>query len=160
MAVVLLVGGYSTVEKVSIEKIKTNISQGISDRSKILRCANGLLSLNPILGNGIKEQQFLLNECYNNYTIKGKRNFLRTEALNSHNYYYYLMLSSGIFVTLLFIIMLIYCYYISIKKNLILYFCFLILITLSLIIENYLQRMYGVFFFAIFNTIWIRNIWK
>lgn len=146
------------VSQLNFQTINKNIEEGTNARLLIYDCAKDMIKEQPIYGFGFTEQQIGLNACYDNLEMKSE-NYHKKEELNTHNFYLFLLISGGIILFTVFMIMVYFCFILSIKTEAIYYFCFLVLITLILLIENYLERMYGVMLFTLFNSMWYRDLW-
>lgn len=150
-----LIIGYCQLNTQTINK---NIEEGISSRLLIYKCAKTMMIEKPFFGFGFTEQQEGLNVCYDKIEMETE-NYYKKEKLNTHNFYLFLILSGGLILCFVFLMMLYISFNLSIKSEAVYYFCFLTLITLLLFVENYLERMYGVFLFTLFNTLWYRELW-
>lgn len=125
----------------------------IDKRALIYNCAKGLIKERPLFGYGLGEQHIHLTGCY-----ASKKDFvLYNERFNSHNYYYFLMLSGGLFVTIPFLYMIFWFFRLAIVHKNFLLLSFLIIVFSNLFFENTFSRINGILFFAIFLPIFIRN---
>lgn len=140
-----------------LKKEKQN--DGILERGLLNECNIALVRNNWIFGIGIGDVQTKLGECYvekkeeNDYFQKAFFN-----KMNSHNYYYLLLQSGGLFLLISFLIFAFYNIKLSIKHKHYTYLFFLILIMSNLFTENMLSRMYGVVFFSLFNNLFFAEI--
>ena len=141
------------------EKWYNNFREGVDSRTQILKCTGKMLNQNPFFGIGPFEQQSKLNECYSQFKTDGK-NYFKTNELNTHNFYAFILLSGGIFLFFFFIYKWYNSFYIAFKTEDTIYICFLILMIGVLFIENYFERMYGILFFNLFNSLWFTEKWK
>jgi len=138
--------------------VKNKINFAVESRLKISNCVFELFDENIISGYGLGGVEEQLVECYSEKlkTNPGYK-YQFDEKQNSHNYYFHIYLSSGIIGLVLFIMMFYFNFKIALKNNDILYFCFLIIIVFSLLVENTFSRIYGVLFFSIFNSIFLKK---
>jgi O-antigen ligase len=117
-------------------------------RMSIHQCAVTLISANWIGGVGIENTQNELNRCYKQYNnaVFSKSDY------NTHNQYFDILLSLGIFGFLLFTLMMVFPLYHAIVKRNEMYLFFVLFMMLCFATENLLSRQYGVVFFAFFNS--------
>ncbi|WP_091406446.1 O-antigen ligase family protein [Aquimarina amphilecti] len=125
----------------------------LSLRYGIYNCDYQIFKNNLLTGVGVGDVQGKLNECYKNYRTSA----FKKRKLDSHNYFFYLSLSGGIFCLLLFLYMYGKNVFISIKTQDYLYFSFLVLIFICCLTENVLNRVHGNLFFSLFNSVFILN---
>ncbi|WP_456867481.1 O-antigen ligase family protein [Galbibacter sp. BG1] len=133
------------------------LTKGIDTRAYIYDCSLRLIKNNFLTGYGVGDVQSKLNSCYqrNNYTVAVYNSL--GKDINSHNYYFHLLLSGGFLCLSLFLYLLINNFYkASIKKNFT-YLVFIIIISVNLFTENLLVRINGVAAFAIFNSLFYSN---
>lgn len=124
----------------------------IDTRALINDCSKNLFFKKPIFGYGLGEQHIHLSGCY----AQNKKFFLVEMNYNTHNFYYFLLLSGGFFVFLPFIYMIYYLFkHAFISKNYLL-IIFLSLVFLNLFIENLLSRINGILFFSILLPLLLR----
>ena len=124
----------------------------IDKRAIIYECARNLIKQKPLLGYGIGAQHIYLSGCY-----ASKKDFdLYNRNVNSHNYYYYLLLCGGVLALIPFLYMGFYLFKLSYIRRDVLLFIFLIIIFSNLLIENTFSRINGVLFFAVLLPVLIR----
>lgn len=131
----------------------SKLEDGIDKRVYIYNCAISLIKTSPLIGFGVGDVQKELNKCYDdkNYTVAEHKSI--GSDINSHNYYFNLWLSSGLLSVVLFLFFFGYAMTICIRRRQLCYFSFLLLFAISLLTENLLVRMSGVFLFGILNTL-------
>ena len=122
----------------------TNIRVGI------LICATDLLKDNWLVGLGTGDVQFALNECYKS------RNFsdvLYLDGYNTHNTYFDIWLTSGIFGLIALVLALLLPLIKSLKQESYLYVAFTIFFIVCCITESLLNTNKGVVAFTLFNSL-------
>jgi O-antigen ligase len=113
-------------------------------RKAILDCSISISKENFLYGVGFENLQTKLNECYGeNYDSS----FYKSQNYLTHNYYFYILVSSGIIGFLLFMGYLIIVVRTCLKTNLFLFNIFLFSTLIVCLIEDYLYRHYGVLYF-------------
>lgn len=127
------------------DRIFKTLESTFETRIEIYKSAKDILSDNLLLGVGLGDTQIELNKAYQ------KRNCISCRELNTHNYYLYLGLSSGIIGLLAFIVSSLFILKISYNNKTL--FIFLILIYFSLFFENIFYRMWGSLIYAIFTNL-------
>ncbi len=131
--------------------------QDVDKRFFIYKCAIFLAKQNYFLGYGAGDVQSELNNCYdeNNYVVSEYRSI--GSEINTHNYYLYMLLSSGF----LGLGAIFYFFFKSFELAIIgknyFYVMFLMVFVIGLLTENLLVRMMGVFPFAIINGLFYSN---
>jgi O-antigen ligase len=116
----------------------TNIRMAIFD------CTVSISKDNLLYGVGFENLQNNLNNCYkSNYDSS----FYEGQSYMTHNYFFYILLSTGIMGLLLFLIYIINILRICLKSNLFLFKVFLLNVLVICIIEDYLYRHYGLLYF-------------
>lgn len=117
-------------------------------RSVIWGCSVETAKNNWILGTGIENAQKELNACY-----EGKNKIINEGNIvyNSHNEYLNILLSKGIISFILFITLLTVLFLFA-KKNY-LFTSIMLLIAISCLTENILERQIGILFFTLFACI-------
>ena len=140
-----------------VKKFISGVAEGqVDDRYEINEANKELFHKKPFFGYGIGDVQNELNNYYNVNKEKSdvyKRAY--ADNINSHNYYYFILLSGGIFLFLIYFISQMIIMKLSLTQKDWLYFIFLILFSANLIFENMLSRIHGVFFFSIFNSLFL-----
>ena len=101
---------------------------------------------NYLLGVGFDKLEGLLNSCFkDNYGS----NFYNEQHYLSHNYFLYILLSSGIFGLLIYLFYVYKIFIVSIRINsFLLSICLLNILILSFT-EDFFLRQYGLFFFSL-----------
>ena len=77
---------------------------------------------------------------------------------NTHSSYFNILLATGIVGLIIFLTALTYQFKLAFNSENKLYLSFLILIAVSMLFENILMRMHGAVFFALFNSIFVKNL--
>ncbi len=123
-------------------------------RIGIYTCAFNTFLESPWLGYGVVTSNIRLNECYNRY-----QNFQKIEY-NTHNYFLFVLISSG-FVGLIFFILFLFFMFKCLRKGkpsegtlLLIIFC------LFLLVENILSRSVGVMVYVFFVSAFILHNFK
>jgi len=120
-------------------------------RLGVYSCTLPIIEDNWLLGAGVINFEEGINNCYSKFKNYDKIRY------NSHNYYLFLLGSSGIFCLLSFVLLL----YLHVKRALInkdfFYLYFIISIMITLLTENFLSRVYGVIFFLFFLTVFVKS---
>lgn len=125
----------------------TNIRRAIFD------CSVDISKENFLLGVGFENLQDELNACYkDNYdsSFYEKINYM------THNYFFYILVSSGIFGLLLFLFYLGNVIKIATKANQFLFYVFLFNVIVIWFTEDYLYRQYGILYFNLMLICFIR----
>jgi len=154
--VIGIIGFYFNGVITVYEKILFQVENDL--RNDIWKCGWDVSKTNLLMGIGVGDQEYNLLECYeNNSGDIYKKAF--EYKLNSHNQYLSFMISGGLLCLIAFLYLLFNNLKIAVKNNDLLFLAFLVLITVNFLFENILDRVYGVFFFAFFNSFFIkRNI--
>lgn len=136
------------------------IEDGIDKRVYIYDCSLKLIKSAPILGYGVGDVQNKLDTCYarHEYTVAEYES--EGIPINSHNYYFHLYLAAGVLGLLLFLYFLFVNFFLAISTRGWHYMFFLFLITLNLLTENLLVRIYGVTPFVFFTSVFSLNLIK
>ncbi|WAC03889.1 O-antigen ligase family protein [Lacinutrix neustonica] len=132
-----------------IEELSNTTNSNRETRVVLWKSAMPLLKENIVFGVGTGDGNKVLIENY-------KNNGLKTNT-NIHNQYLDYLLRVGLFGLLVFIAVIGYAVYLSVKLNNYVYFCFLILVLGSCFTENILSRQWGIIFFASFNYLLYLN---
>ena len=148
---------YSTGLTLLEKSSKTTEFNSSNVRNGIYYCDLELISRSLVFGVGVGDVQDKLNECYGK-NISSK--IYTWRDYNSHNQYLFFWLSSGIFGFILFSVFLFYCFKKSLKYSVVIYFYFLVLVSLVFFTENLLSRSDGVIFFSFFNSLLFFNAYK
>ena len=115
-------------------------------RIAIYNCCADIAANNYLLGVGFDKLEGLLNSCFkDNYGS----NFYNEQHYLSHNYFLYILLSSGIFGLLIYLFYVYKIFIVSIRINsFLLSICLLNILILSFT-EDFFLRQYGLFFFSL-----------
>lgn len=134
------------------------LHEGIDTRAYIYDCSIILIEDKPFFGYGLGDVQNKLNDCYdkNDYVVARFNSV--GEDINSHNYYFHLLLSGGVFCLLMFLFLLLNNSILAIRGKEYIYFFFLIIVAINLLTENLLVRINGVSVFVILNTLFYSSI--
>lgn len=124
-------------------------------RIGIYQCAMNIIVENPILGIGIGDVQDSLNNCYSYYDTDA----YTITNYNSHNYYFNVLLASGILGLIVFLSMFYVYFKLATLNSNYLYICFLTTIFIAMFFENIFSRNHGVLFFSIFNTVFVQSFY-
>lgn len=123
---------------VDVSYDSTNIRKAIFD------CSVAIAKENLLYGVGFENLQSKLNECYGkNYDSS----FYESHNYMTHNYYFYILISTGITGFILFLIYLITIIRIGIKSNIFLLNVVIFNVLILCLIEDYLYRHFGVLYF-------------
>lgn len=120
-----------------------------SMRLAVYSCTIDLIKKNPLIGLGVGDLQSELQLCYKELNSP---DFLK-KNLNTHNFYFYMLGTAGLFGLISFIIMLVTILKRAWKSENLLFLCVFALVSLILLTENILSRSYGLTFFCFFLTI-------
>ena len=120
-------------------------------RLGIYNCSIPLIQKNWVWGKGAYTLEKDINECYNKFN-----NFDKIQY-NTHNYYMFLLGSSGIVCLLSFLIMMLIFIQLAISRNDMFYLYIILCILLMLLTENFLSRIQGVIFTMFFITVFIKS---
>lgn len=133
---------------VDVHYDSTNIRRAIFD------CSVSTAKENFIAGVGFENLQDTLNNCYaSNYDSS----FYDSVTYMTHNYYFYILLSSGIIGFFFLIIYFIHIIKITIKSKMFLFNVFLFNALIVCFFEDYLYRQYGILYFNLMLMCFIQN---
>ena len=125
----------------------TNIRKAIFDSSVAIAKENWEF------GVGFENLQNKLNDTYKeNYDSS----FYTNQSYMTHNYYFYIFLSSGIIGLLIYLFYLLNIVKICLKSNVFLFKVFLFNILILCCIEDFFYRHYGILYFNLFLLCFIR----
>jgi hypothetical protein len=98
-----------------------------------------------------------LGDIKNNLNIHDQsiRSIDKDEYLNTHSQYLHYMMGTGVIGLILFLSFIIYLLYISIQNRDHLFLFFVVLVSINCIFENFLSRMWGVYFIAFFSSFFL-----
>ncbi|WCM41189.1 O-antigen ligase family protein [Flavobacterium sp. CBA20B-1] len=122
----------------------------VNYRYGIWHCATHLIANNWLLGVGADKVQEQLNKCYDGFSYKSYEDFKKV-TYNTHNQYLDQLLKFGILGLILFVWMLLYFF----PNSSVLYQTFLLIVAISFLTENILDRQIGVVFISLLNTIFV-----
>lgn len=129
---------------------KGQMPHEVNYRYGIWYCASTIIKENFLLGVAPDQAQNQLNSCYTQFDYQSYEDFSKV-VYNSHNQYLDQTIKFGIIGLLLFVVCLGY----FLPKADIFYQTFGIIVAISFLTENYLDRQMGVVFIALFNTIFV-----
>lgn len=125
-------------------------TSGIDGRYFINQCNTNLFLNNPFLGYGIGDVSYNLSNCYLDMEFMG----LYDNNLNTHNNYFYLLLSGGLVTLFAFLVLIINNMVLSIKTKNYAYFFVLMLLIVVFLTETFFERLNGIIFFSAFNSLY------
>lgn len=125
-------------------------TSGIDGRYFINQCNTNLFLNNPFLGYGIGDVSYNLSNCYLDMEFMG----LYYNNLNTHNNYFYLLLSGGLVTLFAFLVLIINNMILSIKTKNYAYFFVLTLLMVVFLTETFFERLNGIIFFSAFNSLY------
>lgn len=129
---------------------KHQLPHEVNYRYGIWHCATKIIKNNWLWGVGADNTQKKLNKCYNSFEYQSYEDFSKV-VYNSHNQYFDQLLKFGIFGLLLFCFFLVY----FVPKADPFYQTFIIIVALSFLTENLLDRQIGVVFVSLLNSIFV-----
>ena len=123
-------------------------------RKAILNCDLKLAKENWVRGIGYENLQDGLNYCYKSGY---NSSFYLNHNYMTHNYYLYILISSGIFGFLFYLFYIVHLIKISFQKNMFLLYLLLANTLTICFVEDYFYRQYGVLYFNLLLMIFIRS---
>lgn len=141
---------FNEIEKEMVLPHKNQLPHEVNYRYGIWHCATKLISNHLFTGVGADKVQEKLNNCYATYTYESYEDFTQV-TYNTHNQYFDQLLKFGLVGLGIFIFVLFYFF----KDNSILYQAFLLVVAMSFLTENILDRQIGVVFVSLLNTIFV-----
>lgn len=143
------------------DKNSSQLGASFINRSNINKCSFELMEQKPLFGYGFGGLKKSLVSCYEE-RLKTNSNYYYPfiQKQNTHNYFFYIYLSSGIVGVFLFLLMVYHNLIVAIENKDVLYLFFLIGFFITLLFENSLYRIYGVLYFSIFNSIFLQKYLK
>ncbi len=123
-------------------------------RIGIYFCSIPILIDNWFLGLGTGDVQGCLNKCYKD---KGFSDVMHKDQLNSHNEYINVWLNTGLIGIILFLLSLLVPFRLTFLKANLFYMAFIILMMISFLTENVLERQKGIVFYSFFNSLLALN---
>lgn len=139
-----------TVEKEWVLPHKGQQPHEVNYRYGVWHCAVGLIKKHPVTGVGADKVQQKLDECYNQFDYESYEDFTQV-VYNTHNQYFDQILKFGIFGFIVFCLVLFRFF----PNNFLLYQVFVLIVSVSFLTENLLDRQIGVVFISLFNTIFV-----
>jgi O-antigen ligase len=124
-------------------------------RVAIYNCDIELVKENFWIGVGFNTIKDKIEECL---ISKYDSAFYNNHQYLSHNYFLYMLISGGIFSLLLFLFYLFNVFKIVLKSNKFIFYIFFTNVLLMCMIEDFLYRVYGLFFFNLIVLIFVKNI--
>lgn len=137
------------VKPVNASFDSTNVRKAIFDSSL------SILKENWFHGVGFNELQNKLNE---NYKQNYDSSFYNNHNFMTHNYYFYILLSTGIFGFLFYMLYLGYVVKICWQSNIFLLRIFVANALIICFVEDYFFRQYGIFYFNLILMTFVKNI--
>jgi O-antigen ligase len=131
---------------------------GINERIKINLVSYELYRKSPYIGYGIGDVQDKLNEAYLSRSNEDLFSTFFEKKLNTHNYYFNLLLAGGPLLLLLFIISIVLNMRLAIKTENKLFMAYLLVIVVNLFIENLFNRMNGVMMYALGLSLFLNHL--
>lgn len=125
----------------------TNVRQAIFD------CSVSIIKTDYLYGVGFGNLQNTLNTCYENNYFS---DFYKKNEYMTHNYYFYILISSGIFGFLFFMFYIFQIIKISFKIKNFVFNVFLFNLFLMCFVEDFIFRHYGVLYFNLILMSFIR----
>jgi hypothetical protein len=123
-------------------------------RVAIYSCDYDLVAQNFWLGTGFENIKDEIENCLNS---KYDTSFYKNEKYLSHNYYLYIFISGGVFSFLIFLFYLYSVFKVVWRLKVFVLSAFFINILSVCMIEDFLYRAYGLFFFNIIVLIYFKN---
>lgn len=129
---------------------KEQMPHEVNYRYGIWYCALQNIKEHPLFGVNPDQAQDRLNECYTKFDYESYEDFTKV-TYNTHNQYLDQFLKFGVLGFLLFV-----CTFgFFLKNSSSFYQLFILLIGLSFLTENFLDRQMGVVFVALFNSLFV-----
>lgn len=158
---IVLIMSFSTLKSRFVDEFKVTelkppveeVHNSLNIRVGIYNCTIDLIKQHWLLGLGSGNVQKNLNNCYSNYNT----DVYKKTDYNTHNQYFHVFLASGIIGLLLFLVAFFFQLQLAIRTQNFLYLSFLILLFVSFLSENILVRINGVFFYVLFNSLFIKQ---
>ncbi|MCM4165941.1 MULTISPECIES: O-antigen ligase [unclassified Arenibacter] len=145
------------VDEFSAQKFRPPVGNAHTSsniRIGIYKCVLDIYGEYPILGVGVGDVQDKLDACYYQFHT---RVYQETEY-NTHSTYFQILLSGGLLGLIIFGLAGSYQFIIAINYENKIYLAFLILIFTIMLFENLFSRMHGAIFYALFNSIFFKEI--
>jgi O-antigen ligase len=129
----------------------TFAGQTVEPRLERWKIATDLISQSPVIGHGAGSEIQLLQEKY--FAKKFYSSYLH--RLNAHNEYLSFLIKTGIFGLAVYLATLIYGFKKAIRKRDVMFFSFMILISIVSLSENVLDADKGVMFYSFFFSFFV-----
>lgn len=139
-----------TIESEMVLPSKGQEPHEVNYRYGIWYCATQIISNHFLFGVGADQAQKELNQCYESFEYKSYEDFSQI-TYNSHNQYFDQFLKFGFFGFLGFC----FSFFYFIPKSSNLYQVFIIIVAVSFLTENLLDRQMGVVFVSLLNSIFV-----
>ncbi|MFA6085052.1 O-antigen ligase family protein [Mucilaginibacter sp.] len=158
ISVLIIAGIYSmgNFKKHYITDLKKDLSKASANELTDPRLARWEVALQlaaqaPLIGHGSGSEIQLLKERF--FQHKFYRSYLH--GLNAHNQFISFFIKTGIWGVLVYLVILFFGFRMALSKNDLLLFSFMVIITAVSFSENYLDVDKGVFFYAMFFSLFI-----
>ena len=120
-------------------------------------CSYEIIKRNPWIGVGAGDTQAALSNCYIEKSYKPL--YVRKGLVfNSHNQYLQYGVTVGIVGLIVFLLVLLVPFYLSIREKKYLYTLFLAIMIFSFVTESVLQRQKGIMVYSFFNAVFAFNL--
>ena len=126
-------------------------------RKDIWLCGWEVTKSNLILGLGVGDQEDIILDCYKEKFEQPSYLKIYEEKMNSHNQYISFVISAGVICLIAFLLLMYRNVSVAIRTSDLLFLAFMSLILINFLFENILDRIYGVFFFSLFNSFFIKR---
>src|SRR5690606_18586810 len=120
-------------------------------RIQIWNCALEVGRSNFLIGNGFGHSQDKLNECFLNENLE---DFAKLDY-QTHNQYFNHYIRGGIVGLIILLLLYLYSMFFSIKRKNLIHLSLMIIVILTSMTENILNRHLGIVFFVFFNSYFI-----
>ena len=127
-------------------------TNSINTRVGIYLCSMEVFSDNWLIGTGVGDVQDELNKCYTQFDT----NIYKEAKYDTHNYFLFVGIASGVIGLLAFICMFGFHLKESIKQNNVLFIVFIVFVLICMLPENILNRNHGIVFYAIFSSLFMK----
>lgn len=155
--VLLVIANTGSFKARYISELKTDLTDNVriidNTEPRLVRW-NAIIELvkkSPVIGYGSGSEKELLKE---KYFEKGLYNSYLNE-FNAHNEYLSILVKTGIIGLALFIYILYFGFAVAVQKKDILFFSFMLIITIVSVSENILDLNKGIFFYSFFFSLFL-----
>lgn len=124
-------------------------TNSLNIRVGIYECSWKLFNENWLAGVGVGDTQPMLNSCYDSFDTE----VYKESSYNTHNYYFFMGVSTGTVGLALFLLMQLFHLVKSIKLDNTLFIIFVVFVGVCLLAENILSRHHGVVFYSLFCSV-------